>query len=329
MTPWRGRVLTLALALGAVACENPTSTLDPAGRDAAEIARLFWWMAAGAAVIWVIVMAGAVYCARARPGASSPRTHAVLIAGLGVTVPSLLLILLLAFALPPLRTVSDAQSTSTLTIAVTGERWWWRVRYEPPGQPAVDLANELRLPVGARVDVHLRSTNVIHSFWVPSLSGKVDMIPGRETRLSLEPLRTGRFQGICAEYCGTAHALMTFDVTVVDRDEFDRWLDQQRDTAVAPADAVAARGHDAFLQSGCGACHTVRGTPAKGTIGPDLTHLGSRQFIGAGTRPMTVDHIAAWIREPRHQKPDARMPPFASLGEADILAIAAYLQGLR
>ncbi len=183
----------------------------------------------------------------------------------------------------------------SLKIVVSGEQWWWRVRYLPPGGEAIVLANEIRLPVGEPVEFRLESPDVIHSFWIPSLGGKMDMIPGRLTRLALEPTRTGVFRGVCAEYCGTSHALMSFYVVVMEKEEFDRWLAHQAAPAEPPAEPLAARGQELFLANGCGACHTVRGTPADGVIGPDLTHVGSRLSLAAGILPNEPDAFQRWI----------------------------------
>jgi cytochrome c oxidase subunit 2 len=170
---------------------------------------------------------------------------------------------------------------------------------------------------------------VIHSFWIPSLGGKVDMIPGRRTRLVLEPTRTGAFRGACAEFCGTSHALMAFSVVVLEEAAFEDWLAQEATAATAPGSPAAARGQELFLQVGCGACHTVRGTEADGTIGPDLTHLASRATLGAGTFPNTFDDLVRWIAHTEEVKPDVRMPSFGALPREHIEAIAAYLEGLE
>jgi cytochrome c oxidase subunit 2 len=226
------------------------------------------------------------------------------------------------------RGVEGTPGPRTLQIDVTGEQWWWRVRYERPGGETIDAANEVRLPLGERVTVRLSSDNVIHSFWIPSLAGKMDMVPGRDTRLSLEPLRLGIYRGVCAEYCGTSHAKMAFDVAVLDRAAFDRWLDGQARPAGDPIDARAVEGRRLFLANGCGACHTIRGTAAAGTIGPDLTHVGTRFSLAAGALTNTAAHLAAWIERPSRIKPGARMPPFAGIARADREAIAAFLHGL-
>jgi cytochrome c oxidase subunit 2 len=170
---------------------------------------------------------------------------------------------------------------------------------------------------------------VIHAFWIPSLGGKVDMFPGRITRLKLEPTKTGTFRGACAEYCGLSHALMNFDVIVMERDGFDRWLAEQRQPASSPTEPLAAGGQQLFLRSGCHACHTIRGTEARGTIGPDLTHVGSRHSIAAGVLSNESEHFATWLSRPSGTKPGVKMPDFGMLSDDELQAIAAYLEGLQ
>jgi cytochrome c oxidase subunit 2 len=325
------RRIVPACALGALAlagCSGAQSALDPAGRDAATIARLFWWMAAGGAVIWLAVIGLAVYAFHVQPGRHEKGT-AVLIIGGGAVVPTLVLAVLLSFGLAEMPALLAPAPAGSLQIAVTGEQFWWRVRYLPPGGAPVELANELRLPVGERVQLILDSPDVIHSFWVPNLAGKMDMIPGRVTRLALEPTRTGAFRGACAEYCGESHALMMFDVVVEERQDFARWLARQGAPAKPPTNALAARGRGLFLAHGCGACHTVRGTPADGVVGPDLTHVGSRLSLGAGLLQNDPAAFRRWLAGTEHVKPGVLMPSFGMLPPGELRALAAYLEGLE
>jgi cytochrome c oxidase subunit 2 len=325
---WAAIGALLAGTSALVGCSGPQSTLDPAGRGAARIAELFWGMTAGAVVIWAAMMGLALYTVARRRTEPSPRAPGLLIVGGGVVLPIVVLTGLLAWglaALPPLLAASD----SDRTIAVTGEQFWWRVRYLVPGGEAVELANELRLPVGEAVELQLESRDVIHSFWVPALGGKVDMIPGRRTRLTLEPTRTGVFRGVCAEYCGTSHARMAFAVVVSDEQEFARWLAQQAEPARPATEPLAVRGQELFVRSGCGACHTVRGTVADGVIAPDLTHVGGRLSVGAGLLASEPDGFQHWIAAPDRLKPGSAMPSFAMLPTEDLQALAAYLEGLE
>jgi cytochrome c oxidase subunit 2 len=323
------RCFLCAAVLWSVGCSGVQSALDPAGREAERIAELFWWMVAGATIIWLGVMALAFYCVRARPESFSRRRERLMIVGGGVVVPTVLLAVLLIFGLAMLPGLIAPAPAGSLKIAVDGELWWWRVRYEQPSGAPVVLANEIHLPVGKPVEFRLASDNVIHSFWIPALGGKMDMIPGRVTRLALTPTRTGVFRGVCAEYCGTSHALMQFYVVVQEKDEFDRWLAHQAQPAEPPTEVLARRGQDLFLANGCSACHTVRGTEASGVIGPDLTHVGSRLSIAAGTLPNELDHFRRWIALPEEVKPGARMPKFAMLPPDELQALAVYLKGLK
>jgi cytochrome c oxidase subunit 2 len=216
-----------------------------------------------------------------------------------------------------------------LKIMVVGEQWWWRVRYEPATGGAVDLANEIRLPVGEPVLFELESPDVIHSFWIPSLGGKMDMIPGRRTRLTLQPTRTGVFRGTCAEYCGASHALMAFDVVVMEKNEFARWLDEQRAPAADLDDPELAPGREQFLANGCSACHTIRGTPARGLVGPDLTHVGSRRSLGAGIVSNDTEGFVRWIEQTDRVKPGVHMPHFRMLPAEELAALALYLESLQ
>jgi cytochrome c oxidase subunit 2 len=229
----------------------------------------------------------------------------------------------------PLTSKPQTATDAGIRIAVSGEQWWWRVRYLPSQGEPVESANEIRLPAGERVEFILTSPDVIHSFWIPSLGGKVDMIPGRTTTLMLEPTRPGVYRGACAEYCGTSHALMNFMVVVMEPDEFDRWLERQAAPLQAPAGQTALQGQQAFLKNGCGACHTIRGTAADGGVGPDLTHVGSRKSLGAAILPNTRQAFIRWIGHTQDIKPDVNMPSFGMLQDDERAAIATYLSGLQ
>ena len=318
--------LGLSALLG---CEGPQSALDPAGRAAEQIARLFWKMAGGTVLVWLAMAGLTVYAMRGARTAKEGRLAKLLIIGGGAIVPTAILTALLVYGLAMMPNLLARASEGSLKIDVTGEQWWWRVRYRPPNGTDVVLANEIRLPLGEMVEFQLESSDVIHSFWIPALGGKMDMIPGRTTRLTLEPTRPGVFRGVCAEYCGTAHALMAFSVVVMPKEEFDRWLDAQRATAPEPTEAVAIQGREAFLTHGCSACHAIRGTSADGVIGPDLTHVGSRMSIGAGILANEPETIRRWIESTDKVKPGVQMPHFGMLPPEELRAIAAYLKSLE
>lgn len=332
MRTWQRRcaVIGFVYCFLLIGCEGEQSALAPAGRGAERIAHLFWWMTAGGTLIWLIMIGLAAYAIWIRPETHDAKRSRRWIIGGGVVVPTVVLAILLSYGLAMLPELLARPPQGSLQIEVDGIQWWWRVRY--PGrtpEDTVELANEIRLPVGEPVEFLLRSTDVVHSFWVPSLGGKVDMIPGRQTRLTLEPTKTGRFRGVCAEYCGTAHTQMTFYVVVMQKPEFEQWLAVQRRSAGEPVDALARRGQYLFGTNGCGACHSVRGTSADGTIGPDLTHVGSRVSLGAGILGNESDDFLRWISDTDGTKPGVHMPAFHMLSDAELQALAAYLEGLK
>jgi cytochrome c oxidase subunit 2 len=324
----RYRVAILALTVLCAGCDGPQSVLSTAGRDAERISTLFWIMTAGMVVVWILVVLVAAHAIRHRRDSHSQRTANLLVIGGGVALPAVVLAALLAFGMPLLAEVVAPAPPGAMRIDVTARQWWWRVRY-PASLGAVETANELRLPVGERVELRLLSLDVIHSFWVPPIAGKMDVFPGRVTRLALEPTRTGTFRGACAEYCGDSHAKMGFSVVVMERPAFLQWIEQQARPADPRSDAAVVDGAPEFLANGCGACHTIRGTAADGQIGPDLTHVASRLRVGAGAfRPAPAD-FETWIVDPDAVKPGVHMPSFRALPQDRIRALAAYLASLK
>lgn len=314
----RGVVILLCTFLAG--CAGRQSALDPAGEESMHLARLFWLMLAGAAIVWILVIGVAVFASRFQKQPLGDRAGLRLILWGGAVLPTLVLAGLLIHGLklmPVLRAPG-----ADLRIDIVGEQFWWRVTYRPEGAAPVVSANEVRLPAGARVEFRLDAPDVIHSFWIPSLGGKMDLIPGRTNRLTLRAERPGIYRGACAEFCGTSHALMAFDVVVLEREAFAAWLAQEA------AGARATQG-DAFIGNGCGACHTIRGTAANGLIGPDLTHFGSRRSLGAGTLPNSRENLMRFITETEAVKPGVRMPSFRALPPADVAAIADYLGSLK
>lgn len=300
------------------------STLQPAGTDAAEIARLFWIMVAGGAVVWLAFTLLALHASRSRHTRWSERAGVRLIIGGGIAAPAVVLGALLLYGMPKLSRQMAAAPPDSVRVQVSGEQWWWRVAYQREGQPPVVLANELRLPRGVVSEIVLTSADVIHAFWVPALAGKIDMIPGRTTRITLEPNAAGTFRGVCAEYCGASHARMAFVVQVVEPADFTAWLERQSQ----PARRDPA-GEAAFASAGCAACHDVRGAGSGASIGPDLTHVGSRLSLAAGTLPNTTEALLRWIAEPAHIKPESLMPPFRALPAAELQQLAEYMRLLQ
>lgn len=319
-------LLALLAAPAFCACGGPQSALAAAGVEAQRIAALFWVMAIAAVAIWLVMLMLMLWAGRVQlaPAVREKRVRQLIAAG--IAWPLLTLTPLLGWGLSSLSGLRPA--AAELRVTVVAERWWWRIAYEPRGRNVV-TANELYLPADQAVALTLSSRDVIHSFWVPSLAGKMDMLPGRDTELVLRPVRVGRYRGVCAEYCGSAHAQMAFVVRVVERPEFERWLEHQAAAAVAPAAPLAQQGAQAFERNGCGGCHSVRGSAAAGRIGPDLTHVGSRLSLAAGELPNDAAALERWLMQPQAIKPGALMPSYHHLQDAERSAIAAYLGALR
>ncbi|MCA9117868.1 MAG: cytochrome c oxidase subunit II [Planctomycetaceae bacterium] len=309
-------------------CDGVQSALYPAGTGSDRIAELFYWMTGGAVLIWLAVVALGSYCLRATPPMERRRA-AILVIGGGVIFPTVVLTALLIYGLAMLPGLLQPAPEGSLRIAVIGEQWWWRVRYFPPDGEPFDLANEIHLPVGQPVQFELHSADVIHSFWIPSLGGKVDMIPGRTNTLRFSAARAGRYRGQCAEYCGASHALMCLYAVVHEPEDYNRWAERQALAASKSTEPAAARGEELFLTHGCGACHTVRGSAAGGLIGPDLTHVGSRLSLAAGILPNEPETFLRWISRAEAIKPGSHMPSFSILPTDDLNAIAAWLDGLQ
>jgi cytochrome c oxidase subunit 2 len=227
------------------------------------------------------------------------------------------------------RQLTKNPGNQALQLRVTGHQWWWEVQYRDSiAQNWVTTANEIHVPVGRPVALELRSTDVIHSFWPPSLSQKRDLIPGDVNSLWFQADSPGVYRGQCAEYCGLQHAKMAF-LVIADRPaEFATWLERQRDTALTPTDSVTRRGQEVFLASSCVMCHAISGTPAGSRIGPDLTHLASRMTIASGTLPNTRGNLAGWILNPQTIKPGTRMPA-NQFNPDDLQALLTYLESLK
>ncbi|KQM63479.1 cytochrome B [Sphingomonas sp. Leaf17] len=304
-------------------CNRHQSTLAPFGEEADTVRTIAIVLVVGAVIIAAGLALLMRHAIRAPEGRLTHRGGMKLVLWLGGIGPSIILFALLLYALPAMRPREVAGND--LRIGVVGEQFWWRIRYAPPGGSVVETANELRLPVGRTVELALDSPDVIHSFWVPGLAGKMDMMPGRTNRLVVRATRAGTYRGVCAEFCGLGHALMAFDVIAMEPAAFERWLAQQRQ----PVAVTSSPGARAFASYGCGGCHTVRGVGPVARIGPDLTHFGSRPTLAAGVLPMTHANIAGFIRDPGKTKPGVRMPAFPQMSAAEADQIASYLQGLK
>ena len=315
--------------------------LHPASPQAAHVATLFWWMLGVAAVVYLLVLVAFFVGAfgRRRRGTpvdelhvrSTPETmrRSTLAVSLAVGATAIILLVFVVADYAVGRTLG-VKPDVMLTVEVTGHQWWWRIRYkDPEPQREVITANEIHVPVGIPVQFQLRSADVIHSFWVPNMRGKKDAIPGYVSSTWFRADTPGVYRGQCAEFCGHQHAKMAFYVVADSPAVFRSWLAAQQAPAdSAPADSLAREGQRVFLAGPCANCHTIRGTPAGGSVGPDLTHLASRLTIAAGTLPRTRGHLAGWVVDPQRIKPGAQMPPNQLEPEA-LRALLAYLETLR
>ena len=329
----------------------PPPVLDPAGPYSAKVTTLSWSLFALGLFVTAIVIA-ALWVAIKGPDrwkAMLGGERAIWLGG--VAFPGVVLTALLVWGLTLTASLTEPIRGDEMRIRVTGEMWWFRVQYlDPSGEVVMEDANEIHIPVGRPVVLELESADVIHSFWVPHLSGKKDMIPGRRTLLRIEADRAGEFGGVCAEYCGGQHALMGFVAVAHEEDDFRRWRSARNDRLVAVGLGVtsqaepaspssssvpgsdgesgaigAAAGRTLFMDSGCAACHRVAGTEANGLAGPDLTHVGSRRTLGAGILPNHRGTMIGWIGDSQSIKPGNRMPSYDVLAAEELEAIAIWL----
>lgn len=325
-------LVVLAAGVG-VACGGPfpQSSLAPASDFARMIDDLFrsifWW----AMLVFVVVEGVLIYTLvrfRDRGGDETPEpVHGNTLLEIGWTLaPAVILVLI---AVPTIRTIwlvdNPPRKADVLQVEVVGHQWWWEFSYP---DLEVTTANELHVPVGRTVQLTMRSADVIHSFWVPRLGGKRDVNPGEPTSLWFTADSAGRYDGQCAEFCGTAHSLMRLDVVAQPEEEFDRWVERQGRPAAEPETELARRGQEAFVSNACISCHTIEGTVAQGRIGPELTHFASREELAAGVLPNDSAGLARWLENPQEVKPGNFMK-INDLDDETIAELVAYLQSLR
>ncbi len=353
-------VVLMAIAVGTAACTTPQTTFEPASDAADRILTLYIFISVAAGIVGVLVLGAMVYILikfRARPGRKAQQIHGNNALEIAWTIAPVLV--LVVIAIPTMIWIATSSSRpvadDAILVTATGHQWWFEFEYEGLGPdggapcregeedegdgPCLVTANELHVPVGRQVAIELRSDDVIHSFWVPALIGKTDMVPNRETKLEpFVPNEIGEFWGQCAEFCGVAHANMRFRVHVDSLADFEAWVAAMNTPPADPAsgspEANGKRVFDVF--GGCAGCHTIAGTDAEGRIGPDLTLFGERTTVGAGIMEATDENVRAWVTDVRSVKPipppeerPGVMPTFAdTLSEAQVADVVTYLKSL-
>jgi len=339
MTAGRIRsVVQLATCSSALqACSGWQSALDPHSQTAAHLAGLFWFFTAICAIVWVLVVAALIMVLRRRresesvlPGDDFPhqqRRKAIIVGSL-TAITAIILTVLTYMSFYATREITWPRK-HVLTVKVTGQQWWWQLDYQnqDPSQ-SFGTANELHIPVGQPVTVDLEAADVIHSFWVPNLIGKQDMIPGRKNVLTLRADKPGLYRGQCAEFCGLQHAHMSMFVFAEPPAAFEAWRRHQLEPAATPGAPQRITGMNIFVHGACATCHAVGGTDADGQTGPNLTHFAQRATIAAGTLRNTPANLSRWLADPQAVKPGTNMPQ-VPMSPADRQALVAYLEGLK
>jgi cytochrome c oxidase subunit 2 len=311
------------------------SMVDPAGTKATMIHDFWHFLIITSSIVTAIVFIALLIALFKRNRPLEPQapptqrsTTTWVTAAVGMTLVIIVAFIVIDFRLG--RAIAAAPSKNPVRVNVIGHQWWWEFQYPDSANPGnwITTANELHIPIGRPVLLHMTAQDVIHSFWVPNLSGKKDLIPGHETETWIEADSAGVYRGQCAEFCGLQHAKMAMLVIAESEGVFDNWLIASRTERLKPADSTAKAGEKVFMTGGCALCHAIGGTPAGGHIGPDLTHLASRHTIAAASLPNTRGNLAGWILDPQRIKPGSLMPP-NGLDPNQLDAILAYLEGLK
>lgn len=319
------------------ACGGPESTLNPGGPAAGNLAQIGWLIyilfGVTATIMWVLLVWA---CIRKRGSLEHHESwnegggqRWILIGGFAI--PFVVLCGLFVFAIERMSEfpLHDGHH-GTPEIQVIGHQWWWEVHYLTGGPSAhFTTANEIHIPVGQPVDIELETQDVIHSFWVPALHGKVELIPGQPNFIRVQADHPGSFQGQCGEFCGQQHAHMRLLVVAQSPDEYEAWWNQELKPAAEPQNEEALHGRDVFQQTACALCHTVRGTLAQGKVAPDLTHLATRKYIAANTYKNNKANLEAWVTHAQSLKAGAEMPDLTEYKGTDLRALVAYLQELK
>jgi cytochrome c oxidase subunit 2 len=336
VTPGLVRACPLLACVLLAGCSNWQSALEAHGASATSLKHLIIFIVAVCSVVWALVMVAMIHALwrrhdiRRRPAelveARQRRIGQIVTACVGA---STVIIAVFTFASFFTTRALSVAGPDDLTIRVRGLQWWWGVEYiGPDASRRFETANEIHIPVGRNVHLLLEGDDVIHSFWVPSLAGKQDLIPGRLNEITIRAEHPGIYRGQCAEFCGLQHAHMAFLVVADEPADFDRWADAQRAPATQASDEEIAAGRATFMAKPCAGCHTIRGTEAAGTSGPDLTHVGGRKYIAAGLFETTRGSLAAWIADPQTLKPGNNMP-LVPLTPDELRAVSGYLASLK
>lgn len=330
-------ILAILLLLPLGACHGPQSILHPGGPAASNLSQVGWVVFIVFSVVAFIVLLLLVWALVRRRGSLDSHApwnegggQAWILIG-GFIIPLIILCGIFVFALKrtadfPLNVSKDVNPE----IVVIGHQWWWEVQYVAgPMDTHFTTANEIHIPVGRPIDLALKTADVVHSFWVPALHGKMEMIPGQTNYMRIEATHAGSFPGQCSEYCGEQHAHMRLLVVAQPPDEYQAWRQQELSPAAEPQTEETRRGEDVFLHAACALCHTIRGTGAEGKVAPDLTHLASRQGIAGDSYANDTADLEAWVTHAQSMKPGCEMPNLTEFNGRDLLALVAYLRELR
>lgn len=322
-----GGILVAAL-LPQAALAQPPSPLYPASDGAAEIARLYWLTFGIATVIFLLVEGFLLYTLfrfrQKDPNVIPPKVHGSTPLEIAWTIaPAIILFMVFVLMVRTMRASAEVPAEA-MQIQVVGHQWWWEFQYPELG---IETANELIVPAGRPVMVELTSDNVIHSFWIPQLAGKTDVVPGQTNSMWFQADEAGEYRGQCAELCGAQHANMNFLVIALPPDQFSEWSERQQQPALE-ASGEAAAGQEIFMTGQCIACHAIDGTIAQGVLGPNLTHFGSRRSIAGLTLENTPENLARWLTDPQMVKPLNKMV-ITQLSQEEVDALVQYLSNLH
>jgi cytochrome c oxidase subunit II len=331
------RMLFFLAVCAFTGCSGNQSALDPAATQSRQISGLWWIFFAITSAIFLLVLLAVLFFSFKKPAADpapilvpnprGERRRGILIGSL-ITLTILILFGLLISDFVVGRDLGQLDP-NPIQVRLTGHQWWWEVQYRDPDlTKIVKTANVIHVPVGKTVQFELRSVDVIHSFWAPNFHGKKDLVPGHPTTNWFRAEKTGEYRGQCAEFCGLQHAHMRFVVIAEPPEKFEAWLGSQRQSGASPTTDLEKRGQELFVSTTCVMCHTVEGTAARATIGPNLTHVGSRPLIAAATLPNDAAHLQHWILNAQQIKPGAQMPQ-QTFSSNDVRALTAYLQALK